>query len=357
MKKLVYILLFFNLTDVFAQHTFTVWQGFSNYWTYNHRLNRLGDYVAQSSENNNNYATITHTAATGLGKDSTYFQSNYAIINTNDIAYFAGKIDFKLSGKEGNSCTIKKHIKLQPSQQLQNNDNYISVLNGFDIIAIDDADKLQQLKINIENPSYNKNTNNLEFIIEASLNTDCKSLECSWFHDVFDYHLEVHYLILAYNKEYVTSQKIPYYNKITWNKETEIKATSTSNKIAITPTFTTGFLAYKSINILIDHEQHYLGFENNINSVFTTNDTLHYDMNLFYSNWKSNMKQSPASGKQALFAYRSAGWCVQQGELNFIQLKQGNIIYQQSKGNLFWQGKNKSALDDAAKHTNIIYYK
>jgi len=348
-----------SYTSLFAQNKFTVWQGFSNYWTYNHRLNRLGDFISQSSENTNKYCTITHTAATGLGKDSAYFQSNYAIVEGNDISFFAGKINFKLTGKEGNTATIIKHIKLQPEQNLQNKDNYISILNGFDITSIGDADKLQLMRINIEHPIYDKTTNTLDFTIEVSLNTDCKSLECSWFHDTFDYELEVHYLIIGGNKNDLSAQKIPYAKKISWNKDIEIQATPFQQNIAIQPYYTNGFLAYKSISIQIDHEQHYLGFENNIDSVFidSKTNTLQYSMNLFYNNWKSNMKQSVASGKQALFAYRSAGWCIQQGELNFIQFNNGNILYQKRKGSMYWQGKNKSAFDDAAKSTQTIYYK
>ena len=80
-------------------------------------------------------------------------------------------------------------------------------------------------------------------------------------------------------------------------------------------------------------------------------------MNLFYSNWATKMKQSPASGKQSLFAYRSEGWCVQQGDLNFIQFNNGTINYQKRKDSLYWEGKNKSAFDKAAKKSKTICFK
>lgn len=358
MKKFICILLFYSVTNLFAQNKFAIWQGFSNYWTYNHRLNRLGDFVSQSPENGNKNWTITHTAATGLGKDSAYFQSNYATIESNDISFFAGKTNFKLREKEGNTITIIKHIKLQPKQNLQDKEIYASILNGFDITAVGDADKLQLLKINIENPIYDKATNTLDFTIEVSLNTDCKSLECSWFHDVFDYELDVHYLIIGGNKNDISLQEIPYNKKIRWDKNIEIQTATMQKEIAIDSSFSNGFLAYKSISIQIDHQQHYLGFENNIDniSINNTSNIFHYSMNLFYSNWKEKMKQSPASGKQSLFAYRSDGWCVQQGELNFIQLKNGTINYQKRKNSLYWEGKNKSAFDKAAEDKQTIYF-
>ena len=96
-KKIIclYVFLYFSPL-VHAQNTFAVWQGFSHYWTYNHRLNRLGDFIAQSSGEENKACTLMHTAATGLGKDSATFQSRFAIVIAPDISFFAGKINFHL---------------------------------------------------------------------------------------------------------------------------------------------------------------------------------------------------------------------------------------------------------------------
>lgn len=358
MRNLLILILFFCCTNLYvcAQNTFTVWQGFSNYWTYNHRLNRLGDFVQQSSENANKSCILTHTAATGLGKDSAYFQSNYAIIKSNEISFFAGKEHFELKGKEGNTSTITKHIEYIPSENLKDKDEYIAILNGFDITAIEDADKLQLLNINIENPVYDKENNVMKFSIIASLNTDCKSLECDWTHDNFNYVMDIHYLIIGGNKNQLLQQEISYNQKINWNKETEIKPSPIQKTIPLNIGFTNGFIAYKSISIQIDHQQHYLGFENFINNVNIQNNTLQYTQHLFYSNWTANMKKSVASGKQAMFAYRSEGWCIQKGSLSFIQLNDVNITYKSRNGSMYWQGKNKSALDNAAMNSIIINY-
>jgi len=341
---------------VSAQNTFVVWQGFSNYWTYNHRLNRLGDFIQQSSENNNKNCILTHTAATGLGKDSAYFQSNYAIIKTNEIPYFAGKEQFELKGKEGNTTTVVKNIEYKPSENLRNKDEYITILNGFDIIALDDADKLQLLNIQIENPVYDYTGNTLKFSITASLNTDCKSLECNWFHDDFNYVLNIHYLVIAGNKNQLHQQEIPYNQKINWNKKTETQPSPLQNTIPLNSGYTNSFLAYKSISIQIDHQQHYLGFENFINNRITHNNAFQYTHHLFYNNWTTTMRKSVASGKQAIFAYRSEGWCIQKGTFSFIQLNDATITYKSRNGSMYWQGKNKSALDDAAIHSEIIQY-
>lgn len=358
MKKLLVLSLYLYSTQLYvcAQNTFTVWQGFSNYWTYNHRLNRLGDFVQQSSENTNKSCILTHTAATGLGKDSAYFQSNYAIIKCNDISFFAGKEHFDLRGKEGNTCTITKNIEFKPNENLRNKEVYIALLNGFDITAIKDADKLQLLNIQIENPVYDRANNVLKFSIIASLNTDCKSLECDWLHDDFNYILDIHYLMIAGNRNNLSQQEIAYNQKISWDKETEIKSSPIQKTIPLNTGYTNGFLAYKNISIQIDHQQHYLGFENFIDNVNIQNNTLQFTHHLFYNNWTTNMKKSAASGKQAMFAYRSEGWCIQKGVLSFIQLNDADITYKSRNGSMYWQGKNKSALDNAAMNSIIITY-
>jgi len=356
LKKLSIILSLFIFLSADAQNTFVVWQGFSNHWTYNHRLNRLGDFISQSSENTNEHYTLTHTAATGLGKDSAYFQSNYAIVQSNDVGFFAGKINFNLKGKEGNNCIIKKNLEFHPSVYLERKEIYTAILNGFDITSVADADKLKVLKIDIGDPVYENQTNTLRFTITVTLNTDCKSIECDWFTDEFNYNLDIRYLILAANKDEISCKHISYKKKTIWNKDVEIKPVSMHQSTSTDPVFANGFLAYKSISIYVDHEQHYLDFENTIDSVSFNQqtNTLNYSMNLFYSNWKENMKQSAASGRQAMFAYRSEGWCVMQGELNLIQFKSGTIVYKTRKGSIYWQGKNKTAFDDAAMNAQTI---
>ncbi|HKJ69905.1 MAG TPA: hypothetical protein VKA68_18260 [bacterium] len=60
-----------------------IWQGFEHHWTYNHRLNRFGDYVYTVSRTDNlNEAFVTHTGATGLGRDTGTSVTNYSLLSS-----------------------------------------------------------------------------------------------------------------------------------------------------------------------------------------------------------------------------------------------------------------------------------
>ncbi|MFN8283213.1 MAG: hypothetical protein U0U67_08345 [Chitinophagales bacterium] len=341
----------------FSQTTFVVWQGFEHRWTYNHRLNRLGDYVSQSSDSTNTNAEITHASATGLGKDSAYFTSRYAIVESNAISFFAGKETFELKGNEGQKIELKKNILFTPNKNLQQKDIYTSILNGFDIVSVDDADKPQSLQIDISEPIYDTHANKIHFTITAALNVDCKSLECPFFNNTFNYQLDVHYLILGGNKNELDTQTISYENKLKWNTKAEIKPILYNKSIPINSDFKNGFLAYKSISIALDQEHHYLAYENSIQSTTIKNNQVNLSMYLFFSNWSSAMKHSVASGGQALFSNKKSGWCILSGHLYFIQFNNGVVTYHSRNGSQFWIGKNKSALDNTAKSTKTILLK
>src|SRR5690242_9683856 len=73
-----------------------IWRGFSHQWTYNHRCNRIGDYVVY----NNNKPITAHTSATGKGADSTYFTSYYSFVASQNVAFKEGKVTIQVNSKE-----------------------------------------------------------------------------------------------------------------------------------------------------------------------------------------------------------------------------------------------------------------
>lgn len=352
-----FLLLFFETGS--TQNRFAVWQGFSHNWTYNHRLNRLGDFIAQSSEDSNMTCTLVHTAATGLGKDSASFQTNYAVVETNDIDFFAGKIEFKLAGTEGNTVQIKKKIQVRPSKSLQEKKIHVALQNGFDLVSVKSAGKLQLLKINIGDPEYNEGSHIISFLIDVSLKVNCSSLECNTFNNEFEYNMEIHYLVLGGNEKQMAVHETGYRKDISWDTDKEIQPTAAVNTVESSTGLQQGFMAYKHFSIRLDKEHHYLGYENSIHPFYLKagERNASYTMNLFFCNWKDNMKQSAASGGQAFFATKRAGWAILEGTLSLVQFNSGTVDYHQRTGSMFWEGKNKAPLTDAAKNSATVLLK
>jgi hypothetical protein len=356
-KYFNFYILFFCSVLVQAQNNIAIWQGFEHHWTYNHRLNRLGDYITQN--NNGSEFVSNHTGATGLGKDSAYFNSYFATITNTDLAYFVGKINIPLSGKQGNIIQLKKKIKITQSSNLLNLKNYVAILNGFDITADESADKLQLFTINLGEPNFDKNDQCVYFTIEVILNVDCKSLECSVFNKKFSYNLDIHYLILGGQDHQLNNELISYDKITSWSKENPSQPKCNLETMSINTAYNNGIVAYKSFTILLSKELHYLSYANTIESFNydKTKQEAKYSMNLFFSNWQEGMKQSVASGGQAKFANKRAGWCIINGDLNFIQFNKGETAFNKRTGASFWIGKNKPANSNQAVNTESYLFK
>lgn len=356
LKRLIFILFLSGIfQDSYAQHSFAVWQGFSNYWTYNHRVNRLGDYISQLSYPNNKQATVVHTAATGIGKDSAYFSSRYALVQAKEIVHFSGKAEFVLQAEEGAFKTVRKKIILQPDSSQQQKEVYIALLNGFDLISSGDADKVQVFSVSIENPVYDKTKHELSIPLDVSFQADCSSPECSLLNQTVDYKLSIYYLILSGMAKELSAKELDYERTIRWDTKTETPKIPLEKSISISPGYEEGFFAYKRFSLHVKKERHYLGYENSINSagINLLNQSAYCRMQLYYSNWAARMRKSPASGGQAFFAFAQPGEAVMQGSLQFIQFN-GTVSYNHTDNTLFWEGKNHSPESDAAVKSKTI---
>ena len=84
-----------------AQNTAVFWQGFSQDWTYNHRLNRMADYVTEKD----NAFLLCHAGASGTGADSGRFVQHYTMVETPEAQFYTGSVEIKFEGKEGDPET------------------------------------------------------------------------------------------------------------------------------------------------------------------------------------------------------------------------------------------------------------
>lgn len=116
-----------------------IWRGFEHKWTYNHRCNRIGDYVVY----NHGKPQTTHVSATGLGADSTYFTSAYTKITSPNLFFKEGKTTLKIETTEKQLSEGEILVTIPCDDWLQNKDRYVTTLNGFDLHSEQAADKIQ----------------------------------------------------------------------------------------------------------------------------------------------------------------------------------------------------------------------
>lgn len=231
-------------TDSFIVTNSTVlWQGFYHDWSYNHRVNRLGDWIQDVKSNNGKFqSTFTHSAASGSGSDILNYLTYFTFLRTNAVRFFSSTVSTVIRGREATTTTKNITIKGVLPPELKNYKNGIVVLNGFDlycrssddgrVMGTSNADKLSQLFIEVDKLKFKGDE--FEFDLAIKLGADCDSPEClnltpgdnEW----FDYQLMVAYQVIAYNEAtHITNSNLQQY--YSWRKPFKTKPDLDPNEI------------------------------------------------------------------------------------------------------------------------------
>jgi hypothetical protein len=159
---------------------FQVWQGFRHTWTYNHRLNRLGDWLsAEKREGDTLEIALGHSAASGSGRDEASFRGSYAAIRAAGVRYRQFRQTIAIRSSEQESQTFQREIRIGPEDGIATDcDTFAAVLAGFDLLSEKDADKLISFHLATTVPRRDARTGEIVFSILGALNVDCDSLEC-----------------------------------------------------------------------------------------------------------------------------------------------------------------------------------
>lgn len=296
-------------------------------WTYNHRLNRLGSYIYQD--------TVFNTAATGIGKDSGWFNTHYLLIPSSGRQYKEFIVYKRIEAKENELIQIQIDTVLPISFH-----HSIFYLNGFDIIANNDADKLQMIQFGVKMIKGNNDTTFLR--INISLLFNCQSIECDWINNDVDYDLNLFIGSISFpNEDYISYVKGEMYNGTeTWTR----KANAVANKIPGTPE-TPQFIT--DLKLSLNKAHWYSGINMYVDNA---NATI-----MKFEQYKDKMKRNAYYKPHANFSKRSKGSAMY--EMNGISLTHPeNIkrIPQEFKGNIVWKGNNRSAFSRDAVRSKPI---
>ena len=232
-------------TDSFQVGKSTVfWQGFYHEWTYNHRVNRLGDWIENISysENNNMRAVLNHSAATGSGADVLNYLTFFTYLKSEKARFFSSSVSTTIRGREATTTTKTITITGKWPAELNNYTKGIIVLNGFDIycsnrengkvMGTGDADKLSNLYIEIDN--LHIQNGKFKFDLTLKLGADCDSPECLNFspgdNEWFDYQFKVAYQVITFNEAvHITNKNLTH--QYSWRKPFKSRPEMDPNEI------------------------------------------------------------------------------------------------------------------------------
>jgi hypothetical protein len=339
---LIFLLLFLFSDFSWAQsNTALIWRGFSHSWTYNHRINRLGSYV--SSQQN---PAVYHTAASGLGADSCFFTAHYSKIESNSVFFQEGVESIKMIGKENQLISKTFELAIPAEKNMQGQDHYVTLLNGFDLQAIDNADKIQFFRIAVEDAYYAPALKELRFRINVGIVFNCQSLECSRFNQKSTYDLKLFYLIVAgdhdnlMSMEKTVTENYPWDRKVESNREQK-QMHFNGHKENI---FNASALGLKSISVVLDKAHWMLTYKNSVTPLDYNpkSGKATFNTDLFFQEWQQGMKKMSAMPKHSKFSMKRKGWCVLDTEVVLLQFKEADVTHDKFSGSFFWKGKNAS---------------
>lgn len=334
-----------------------IWRGFQHSWSYNHRLNRLGSYVAPQQDSG--YVSV-HTSATGVGADSTFFTENYTYIESPDVFFQASTQEFAMDTKEGSLVSQTAEVTIPADPNMRGKGKYIVILNGFDIVAKQRADKMALFHMHVEEATYAPEVNEIRFKLHISLVCACKSFECSKFNQKVMYRVQVHCLVIAGEEETLHADQATCYKDYLWGRRYEVYEIPQSRKIKGVPNdqFGTAALGIKSIDITLDQEHWLVEWNQAVTPLRYDPKTgeMEFSFNLFFKEWEYQMKKFSVFPTRSKFSSKTKGWASMGMEVVLLQFKNAKTTHMHRSGSLFWPGRNESAEVPKAMNSKLIKF-
>jgi hypothetical protein len=122
-------------------------------------------------------AFVAHAAASGSAADKGAFTTFYTKIKASGVSFQAGCCELLISTVEEKLVVINASVSVELAPELVGVDVRTVVLNGFDMHAAADADKLMTLVLEVTDPTETDGTS-VEFKIRGGFRVDCSSPEC-----------------------------------------------------------------------------------------------------------------------------------------------------------------------------------
>jgi hypothetical protein len=138
----------------------------------------MGSFVEHIRERGGLWqARVKHAAASGFGPDKASFTTYYTKIKADGVSFQAGLCELLISSVEERLTPINASVTVKLAPELEDKEVRTVVLNGFDLHAVGDADKLITLVLEVREPRNDGGTS-IEFKIRGGFRVDCSSPEC-----------------------------------------------------------------------------------------------------------------------------------------------------------------------------------
>ncbi|MFT4623990.1 MAG: hypothetical protein ACI8PZ_002646 [Myxococcota bacterium] len=149
-----------------ARDAALLWRGMRHRWTYNHRINRSGDWWTVPDCADGCTADQVHASASGSGADRATFTGEGSLLTGPGVRGWYGQIDLWLDGREGELLTERACARLPDGVP----DGPV-LLRGYDLDAVEAADSLWRFGLALERDGD-------QVCATADLQMACRTPEC-----------------------------------------------------------------------------------------------------------------------------------------------------------------------------------
>ena len=370
-----------------TNNTTIIWNGFYHVWDYNHRINRIGDWILPLEDNDRNGIKLTHTAASGSGADKLDYTTFYTQVVSDKISTYNNKYSFRVFGKEGETVESNLLISTPIPSNFDAQKKIVLLISGFDLFSRtkadgairgdQKADKIFTFGVNASD--LKKENGQFIFKLNARLGGDCNSPECltgenqNW----FDYQIVLYYQIIslpdssnikpmglsnAYSWEKPSANRPNPDTKEIFRVEKQLKNMEiigeSSFKNAIIGFSGFEYNISKGLGGLLGNELEYphmveTDLALNPKSYDGSNGKMVFDADLFFKNWDATMP---------LISYGGAGSIIFKADINLIQWADENAVIEYQKTNsgiINWktsQTNQQAGNSPAAESSTIVYF-
>lgn len=332
---------FLPAQDSAWSHNACVWRGLRHSWTYNHRCNRIGDYIEKRGDN----FFDVHTSATGKGADSTFYASYYTLVQAPEAWFYEGVSSNELFGMEGSLLESTDEVMIPIPKGVNSNAFMTAVINGFDIQSLAQADKLQMLNISVEKPEVLPEQRKIRVLVKISMVDNCQSLECEKVNNKTGYRITVHYLAICADKQDVRENQDFSNRSYTWDKKIINGALNETRLIqgSTCSIFNSSLVGIQSFGFSLNKAHWLVELDNNIqpHEYRASDGTYSYDIEQSFVEWEEGMKKFSAVPEQSKFAVKQKGWITMDMDIVLLQFKNATVSHGEVDGTMFWQGKNE----------------
>ncbi|MBI2567648.1 MAG: hypothetical protein HYV63_11505 [Candidatus Schekmanbacteria bacterium] len=329
-----------------------LWQGFRHDWQYNHRINRLGDYLTMTCAASTCDGLVNHTADTGTGADTGTYYSHFAAITSEYAAFQTGSRKVDLLTTEGSYISGTTRVSVLAAADMDGRDRYVALLNGFDLDSVKEAKQLDYLRIELANLAYSAGY--LTFDVNWGFKVDCDTPECSGSSAV-DYDLRVYYLLVAGDENELRFKNATAQHSYAWDGPTGsflskylanlnnfdedyysdhdiATKIAGDTKSSTVPSFAAGTVGLRGFKMNLDAAHHMLSTiarVRNLSYNATGNGSAFFTADVYFKNWTRNMKSFN------LGAFGEAGDATAM-ELytTLLQLRQATIVTDTVSGSI-----------------------